>query len=194
MSIETEAASLSPPATVSTASFRATRPSIVGPDTPEPPFPIRLEGYIQRGFGRGGRDLGCHTANLPEDALEPITSVAKTGIYFGYAQVSERHQGSEQKGNFQGNDLKVQPMVMSLGRNPYYKNEKMTAEVHIIHKFETDFYGHYLAVVVLGYIRPELDYLSRESLIEDIQTDIKVALKSLDRPEYSVSPLIEQQQ
>lgn len=67
------------------------------------------------------------TANLPEDALEPITSVAKAGIYFGYAQVSEKHQESEKKGTFQDADLDVQPMVMSLGWNPYYKNEKMTA-------------------------------------------------------------------
>lgn len=30
-----------------------------------------------------------------------------------------------------------------------------------MHKFPTDFYGHFLDVVVLGYIRPELDYTSR---------------------------------
>jgi riboflavin kinase len=76
-------------------------------------------------------------------------------------------------------------------------------EVHVLHKFPTDFYGHHLNVVILGYIRPELDYTSRgqtsplglllsadrgssESLIEDIHTDIRVALKSLDRPGYQV--------
>lgn len=32
-----------------------------------------------------------------------------------------------------------------------------------MHEFPTDFYGHYLDVVVLGYIRPELDYISRGS-------------------------------
>jgi len=30
-----------------------------------------------------------------------------------------------------------------------------------MHQFPTDFYGHFLDVVVLGYIRPELDYTSR---------------------------------
>ena len=30
-----------------------------------------------------------------------------------------------------------------------------------MHKFETDFYGHEVKAVVLGYIRPELDYVSR---------------------------------
>ncbi|KAF9516189.1 hypothetical protein BS47DRAFT_696714 [Hydnum rufescens UP504] len=166
---------------MSTEDFRLGRPSIVGPDVPEEPFPIRLSGSVQRGFGRGGRDLGIHT-----DALDPITSVAKTGIYFGFAQLSEKHEGEEPRATFEKDDLKVWPMVMSLGWNPYYKNEKLTAEVHILHRFPTDFYGHYLNVVVLGYIRPELDYTSRESLIEDIHTDIRVALNSLDRPGYQV--------
>ena len=33
-------------------------------------------------------------------------------------------------------------------------------EVHIIHPFAHDFYGHDMSVLVLGYIRPELDYIS----------------------------------
>ncbi|KAK4686924.1 hypothetical protein P7C73_g3203, partial [Tremellales sp. Uapishka_1] len=82
-------------------------------------------------------------------------------------------------------DGKVWPMVMSVGWNPYFKNEKITAEVHIMHPFEHDFYGHDMSVLVLGYIRPELDYVSKEALIQDIQTDVKVALNSLARPEYA---------
>lgn len=34
-------------------------------------------------------------------------------------------------------------------------------EVHIMHDFSSDFYGYRMKVVVLGYIRPELDYTSR---------------------------------
>ena len=30
-----------------------------------------------------------------------------------------------------------------------------------MHKFDTDFYGYELRAIVLGYIRPELDYTSR---------------------------------
>ena len=37
------------------------RPMIVGPDAPESPYPIALTGAVQRGFGRGGKDLGCPT-------------------------------------------------------------------------------------------------------------------------------------
>jgi len=49
------------PGTTDTISFRGDRPQIVGPDAPEPPFPIKLSGSVQRGFGRGGKDLGCPT-------------------------------------------------------------------------------------------------------------------------------------
>jgi hypothetical protein len=36
-------------------------------------------------------------------------------------------------------------------------------EIHIMHPFNADFYGHEMKAIVLGYIRPELDYTSRGS-------------------------------
>jgi len=36
-----------------------------------------------------------------------------------------------------------------------------TKEIHIMHPFNSDFYGHEMKAIVLGYIRPELDYTSR---------------------------------
>jgi hypothetical protein len=50
-----------PPAPFQTEDFRRSRPLIVGPEVPEAPFPIRLAGPVQKGFGRGGKDLGCPT-------------------------------------------------------------------------------------------------------------------------------------
>lgn len=46
-------------------SFRTTRPDIVGPDVPDVPFPIKLSGPVQHGFGRGSKDLGCPTGMFP---------------------------------------------------------------------------------------------------------------------------------
>ena len=46
-----------------------------------------------------------------------MSSVCKPGVYFGYAQVYGRS----------GHEGKVHPMVMSLGWNPFYKNERLTA-------------------------------------------------------------------
>jgi riboflavin kinase len=72
-----------------------------------------------------------------------------------------------------------------------------------MHEYRADFYGHEMRAVVLGYIRPELDYTSRgnwfvlsavtwanhlakDALIKDIETDKRVGLRSLDRGAYRV--------
>jgi FAD synthase len=56
-------------------------------------------------------------ANLPDESITPMSSVCKPGVYFGYTQVY----------GLSGQDGKVHPMVMSLGWNPFYKNERLTA-------------------------------------------------------------------
>lgn len=76
-------------------------------------------------------------------------------------------------------------MVMSIGWNPFYKNTVRSVEVHIMHDFEQDFYGSHMNLVILGFIRPEYDYVSLESLVEDIRTDIRVARDSLAREAYA---------
>ena len=53
-----------------------------------------------------------------------------------------------------------------------------------MHHFEHDFYGARMNLLICGFIRPEYDYVSKESLIEDIMVDIDVAKKSLDREAY----------
>lgn len=79
----------------------------------------------------------------------------------------------------------VYPMVMSIGWNPFYKNTVRSVEVHIMHHFDTDFYGCHMNLIILGFIRPEYDYVSKESLIEDIKTDIDVTGESLARKPYA---------
>ncbi|KAJ9127961.1 hypothetical protein QFC24_000247 [Naganishia onofrii] len=236
---------------------RASRPMIVGPPSPEPPYPLRMVGKVTKGFGRGSKELGIPTANLPDDAIGGLVHLGFTGVYYGFARVypeitdgatsaEEDYQHTpldehtdfshlsstflaqlpqhtaayppsstassampsrtsspaptlptiaqasqsllpsrhHKKRRLQKEDYQVWPMVMSVGWNPYYKNEKLTAvstsidvptfasridghafsalqEVHIMHQFPTNFYGHTMAVVVLGYIRPELDYISK---------------------------------
>ena len=53
-----------------------------------------------------------------------------------------------------------------------------------MHTFRHDFYGARMNLLICGFIRPEYDYASKESLIEDINVDIEVAKKSLDREPY----------
>lgn len=58
-------------------------------------------------------------------------------------------------------------------------------EVHILHSFAGDFYDARMNLLVCGFIRPEYDYVDKESLIEDIRTDIEVARRSLEREGYA---------
>lgn len=76
-------------------------------------------------------------------------------------------------------------MVMSIGYNPFYKNTVRSAEVHVLHGFEKDFYGAEMRVLIMGFIRPEYDYDSLEGLVEDIKTDIEVTEKSLMRENWA---------
>ncbi|KAG0056452.1 riboflavin kinase [Gryganskiella cystojenkinii] len=169
------------------------RARIVGGPVPESPYPIKMSGTVIKGFGRGSKDLGIPTANLPEEAIAAQEDHLPTGIYYGWAQVVVKNNPSltTESASSSTSSLAtscpatVYPMVMSLGWNPFYKNEKKSAEVHIMHNFHRDFYGDDLRVVVLGYIRPELDYTTLAALIEDINIDIEVAHNSLERPEYA---------
>ncbi|KAJ3117597.1 riboflavin kinase [Phlyctochytrium bullatum] len=147
------------------------RPLVVGPEALEAPYPVNLKGEVSKGFGRGSKELGIPTANLPEPVAEDAGKVLETGIYYGWASV--------------GSSANVWPMVMSFGWNPYYKNEKRSAEVHILNVFPEDFYGEELRVIVTGYIRPEKNYDSLDALIEDINIDIQVARNSLTRTAYA---------
>ncbi|KAG0357010.1 riboflavin kinase [Podila minutissima] len=186
----------------------STRAKIAGGPSPEKPFPIKMSGNVIKGFGRGSKDLGIPTANLPEEAIAEQEKDMVTGIYYGWAQVVVKAHKDEPQHQLESSSslsasattlspssstsslatscpATVYPMVMSLGWNPFYKNEKKSAEVHIMHNFHKDFYGDDLRVVVLGYIRPELDYTTLEALIEDINIDIEVAHRSLERPDYA---------
>lgn len=63
-------------------------------------------------------------ANFPDESTEEMTAVARTGVYYGYAQVIPP---ADNVAEFEKEDLVVLPMVMSMGWNPFYDNQKLTA-------------------------------------------------------------------
>ncbi|APA08580.1 hypothetical protein sscle_04g033500 [Sclerotinia sclerotiorum 1980 UF-70] len=63
----------------------APRAQIIGPESgPEPPYPLRMQGEVVSGFGRGSKELGIPTANIPVTNV-PWIDTAPSGVYFGYA-------------------------------------------------------------------------------------------------------------
>lgn len=129
-------------------------------------LPYFLTGSVVKGFGRGSKALGIPTANLEEKIVEALPSDFATGVYYGWSSI----------------DGEVYKMVASIGWNPFYKNEKKTVEIHMLHKFENDLYEKQIKAIFLGYIRSEQDFSSIEELIKAINNDISIAEKQLQQP------------
>ncbi|KAM7339964.1 hypothetical protein ACRRTK_000579 [Alexandromys fortis] len=124
---------------------------------------------VVHGFGCGSKQLGIPIANFPEQVVDSLPADISTGIYYGWASVGS---GA------------IRKMVVSIGWNPHYKNAKNSMETHIKHTFKEDFYGEILNVAIVGYLRPEKNFDSLESLSSAIQGDIEEAKNQLDLPEH----------
>ncbi|XP_059437610.1 bifunctional riboflavin kinase/FMN phosphatase [Corylus avellana] len=132
--------------------------------------PWHIGGPVIKGYGRGSKVLGIPTANLSTEGYSTLLSEHPSGVYFGWARVSNRG---------------VFKMVMSIGWNPYFNNTEKTIEPWLLHDFAEDFYGEDLRLVVVGYIRPEANFPSLESLVAKIHEDGRIAERALDLPLYS---------
>ncbi|GAC98089.1 hypothetical protein PHSY_005678 [Pseudozyma hubeiensis SY62] len=83
------------------------RPEVCGPHAPERPYPIYLRGKVEKGFGRGSKDLGCPTANLPARVVGPGSSLTRTGVYFGFARVLPQDPDDPTLTDSEDNELTV---------------------------------------------------------------------------------------
>ncbi|MFS8015296.1 putative riboflavin kinase [Helianthus anomalus] len=122
--------------------------------------PWHIGGPVIKGYGRGSKMLGIPTASLSVEGSAAILSEHPAGVYFGWAKLSTRG---------------FYKMVMSIGWNPYNNTEK-TIEPCLLLKFDEDFYGEELHLVVVGYIRPEAN-LKHE--------DGELVEKALELPLYA---------
>lgn len=132
--------------------------------------PWYIGGPVIKGFGRGSKVLGIPTANISAKNYSTELSEHPSGVYFGWAKLSTRG---------------IYKMVMSIGWNPFFNNTEKTIEPWLLHDFEEDFYGEELHLAIVGYIRPEANFSSLESLIEKIHEDRKIAEAALALPLYS---------
>uniref|UniRef100_A0AC34PV13 Riboflavin kinase n=1 Tax=Panagrolaimus sp. JU765 TaxID=591449 RepID=A0AC34PV13_9BILA len=133
-------------------------------------FPHLFSGKVVHGFGRGGKDLDCPTANLDDDAVETFPKNIEDGVFVGFAKVD---------------DGELYPMLMSLGNNPQYGNTKKSLEVHILHNFESDFYGSKIRVVVLDRLRDMMKFNSLDELKKTIAEDKKNGARYLEKVDFT---------
>jgi riboflavin kinase len=77
------------------------------------------------------------------EQLGEIGDSLQTGIYYGWCLLREIPYCA----------------VVSVGWNPFYKNEKKTIEAHLIASLD-DFYGEHVSLLLFGYLRDEADFKS----------------------------------
>lgn len=74
-------------------------------------LPVSFKGTVVHGFGRGGKQLNCPTANLSPETVSQLPKNFENGVYCGFAKIDN-------------SDLF--PMVMSYGDNPHFNGGNKT--------------------------------------------------------------------
>jgi riboflavin kinase/FMN adenylyltransferase len=121
-----------------------------------------LSGTVQKGFGRGGKQLGFPTANLVPD--DPDKVVPKDGVYAVYAVIDGtiRRQG-----------------MLNIGTNPTFSNTERTIEVNIFN-IDEDLYGRTIELEFHDRLRDEIKFSAVEDLVAQLQKDREIALQLLN--------------
>jgi len=118
----------------------------------------RVRGHVQKGQ-QLGRTLGYPTTNIK---LHPATTLCH-GIY---AVRLIRADGSIHDG------------VASFGKRPTFDNGAPLLETFIFN-FSDDLYDEFIAVELIGWVRPEEKFDSPEALVSQMDKDCLVAKKIL---------------
>jgi riboflavin kinase/FMN adenylyltransferase len=121
--------------------------------------PYQVRGTVLHGRNRGGKLLGCPTANLAlQDELAP-----KTGIY----AVTVEYDGE------------TYPGVANIGWSPTFDDHQFTVEIHLL-DFSGDLYDKQIRVNFVERIRDEKKFSGISELAEQIQRDIAAARQILE--------------
>lgn len=162
------------------AGFEEAPPEVVGPDCgPVDPFPIKFDGRVVRGTGRGGMELGIPTANLadiPEDV-----KMRMRGVYFGWARIVPR-SGLEHI------PTDWHESIITVGPAPYATPRvvaKNVATVHVIHEFGGAlFLETKLKVLVMGQLRVSAPPAGSDEALRAYGADVLLAVASLSRASW----------
>ncbi len=121
-----------------------------------------IAGEVVKGEGRG-RLLGFPTANLE---VRPERVTPADGVYVSYVRLG--------RDRFRG--------VTNVGTRPTFDGGKRLVETYIL-DFDGDLYGYDLVVEFVERLRPEIKFPSVKELREQIQKDVEMARKILEKEE-----------
>ena len=156
--------------------------ALIGPDDgPQKPYPLKFQGRVIRGNGRGRAVLGLPTAalaDIPEDVKHRLK-----GVYFGWACILPGR-------DFQG-DVSLDWHEALILATPSRSDRpsvvsSTTVSVHMMHDFgDKTFFESKLKVLVMGFMRPwAVTDAADVSLIQGLVQDTIVAKNSLERQNW----------
>lgn len=123
-------------------------------------FPMSFLAQTESGRGRG-RTMNVPTINLSLDDVHPALD---EGVYACFATIN-------------GKKYKA---AMHLGPRPVFKDSK-TCEIHLIDDTIAE-QPETLAVEVIAYLRPVMDFPSADALVDQIRHDVDETRTILGEP------------
>jgi riboflavin kinase len=138
--------------------------------------PVEVRGEVQRGLGRGSRQLGTPTANLAGSVLDGVCATERDGVYIGFGVVPSQ-------------SVVPVKMVSNIGRNQTFDDvPSRVIEAHLMDSsLAEEFYGAEMRLLLVGFLRPEVRFDGIAPLVANIRNDVAVAMAVLDEPQ--VAPL-----
>lgn len=126
--------------------------------------PVRIEGVVGRGAGRG-RALGFPTANIPAPDDQAVPA---DGVYAGWLI---RLDDTE--------ELPL-PAAISVGTNPTFGDARRTVEPYVLDRHDLDLYDVPVAVDFVEWIRHQQHFDSADDLVAQMHEDVAAARTLLD--------------
>jgi riboflavin kinase / FMN adenylyltransferase len=120
--------------------------------------PYTITGKVVHG-NHIGRELGFPTANL---VTEDYKLIPANGIYAVKVQIENK--------SYNG--------MLSIGNRPTFDNGKRSIEVNILH-FKDDIYDQEISLQLVYFLREEIRFDSRESLIAQMEKDKLLTMELL---------------
>ncbi|KAM7206125.1 hypothetical protein V8F20_002907 [Naviculisporaceae sp. PSN 640] len=158
-----------------------------GEEGPEQPFPIKFQGRVGRGTGKGMQELGMPTANLvavPDDIKANLR-----GVYFGWACFLA---GRGVDPAIVAENCWYEAVIMATKSAYASVIQETDIKVYLAHEFGdgmVSFTEAKMKVIVMGFIRPEVQpargtVASVQDRLEMASQDVMVTMASLSRENW----------
>lgn len=139
--------------------------------------PYSVAATVERGAGRGGRELGYPTANMyfPESTMLPAD-----GVYAGWFTILEPASAKrgEQTGEASAGAVNTMrpgtryPAAISVGTNPTFGDAKRSVESYVLDE-ESDLYGARCQVDFVGHVRQMETFHGVDELLKAMAGDVR---------------------